>query len=159
MDDPRNTSLVLAPSYERQQDEIALALERVWTQGGWTVYADELFYLTKMLGLGLMWERLVTQARSKGVTCVSGMQRPVQVTRFAISESTHVLSFFLEGRDARDTLATAASPVLADACRKLGKFQFAWFYQPAIGSPNLAEKLWVGRLQDLEQQARELVPA
>lgn len=154
MDDPRNERLVLYPRYEEQQEQIGLALERVWTQGGWTVYADELFYLTKMLGLGLLWERLVTQARSKGVSCVSGMQRPVQVTRFAISESTHVLSFFLEGRDARETMAQAASPVLADATRQLQKFQFAWFYQPNVGSQVVTDKLWVGRLQDLERGAQ-----
>lgn len=159
MDSPRNRKLVLYPSpgsVRVQQEEIALALERVWQHGGWTVYIDELFYVTKMLGLGLMVERLLTQGRSKGISVVCGMQRPTGITRYAISESTHVVSFFLEGRD-RKVLGEAGASIVADAGETLGKYEFAWFYRPERASGQPERMLWTGKLQDLTDDGRMAV--
>lgn len=149
MDAPAGSDkIVLAPAYARQQEEIALALERVWTQGGWTVYVDELFYVTSMLGLAKFIERLLTQGRSKGISVIVGMQRPVHVTRFAISEATHVLTFFLEGRDTK-TMAEAASPTIAELGPTLRRHEFAWYYRPERASSNARDYLWRGFAQDL----------
>ncbi len=141
MDDPRGERFVLAPAYRDQQEEVALALERVWTQGGWTVYIDETFYLFEQLRLGPFVERLLTQGRSKKISVICAMQRPVRVTRFAISEATHVIAFYLEGRD-RKIMQDAAGERLADIGGQLERYQFGWYHRPT-------REVWTGRFQDL----------
>jgi len=133
---------MLDPKYEHQFAEFHLALEKVWRQGGWTVALDELLYLDR-LGLRKPIERLLTQGRSKGISVLVGMQRPAQVTRFAISESMHVLSFGLEGRDAKE-LGLATQRWVGDAVAQLGRYEFAWYRRP--------DRLWVGKL-DLKTHA------
>lgn len=153
MDQPNAHRLLLSPSYDRQQDEIALALERVWRQGGWTVYIDELFYLTDMLGLSAFVTRLLTQGRSKGISVVVGMQRPVLVTRFAISEATHIISFNLDGRDVK-TMSEAASTKFAKVGATLRKHEFAWMYRPNVAEPDERKWLFRGFAQDLGVDVR-----
>lgn len=75
-------------------------LNKVWEHGGWTVVIDELWYAER-LGLRPHLERLLTQGRSKKITVVVGMQRPVWVSRFALSQCTHLFSFRTEGRDGK----------------------------------------------------------
>jgi hypothetical protein len=137
MDDTRSDSFTLNPKYERQRIEFALALERAWRQGGWTVYVDELFYQSERLRLAEPIERLLTQGRSKSISVAVGMQRPARISRFAISESTHVLSFALEGRDAKE-LSYATTRAMEDAVRGLPEHWFAWFRRP--------RQVWVGTL-------------
>lgn len=152
---------VLRPDYGnrgKQADEIARALERVWKMGGWTITIDETYYVCDTLGLEHLVERLLTQGAGNNITVVCGMQRPVRVTRFAISESTHVLSFFLEGRD-RKTLAEAGSPVIADVGAELRKFEFAWYYANERASDDVSRMIYVGTLDDLEEKPAELVSA
>ena len=57
-------------------------------------------------------ERLLTQGRSKGISVVTGMQRPARISRFALSESTHTIAFFLEGRDRKLILIEDAAQAL-----------------------------------------------
>lgn len=140
MRDPRLHRIELQPAYDEQYEEFAEALDNVWEQHGWTVYLDELLYLDR-LGLRPEIERLLTQGRSLGITVAVGMQRPSQVSRFAISESKHVLAFSLEGRDAK-LLAEATTRQLADVVAGLRRHHFAWFYRPD-------KSIWTGRLQDL----------
>jgi hypothetical protein len=142
LDNQRLEHIVLDPKYERQWPEFSAGLEKVWHQGGWTVALDELLYLDR-LGLRKPIERLLTQGRSKGISVLVGMQRPAQVTRFAISESMHVLSFGLEGRDAKE-LGLATQRWVGDAVSQLGRYEFAWYRRP--------DRLWVGKL-DLKTRA------
>jgi energy-coupling factor transporter ATP-binding protein EcfA2 len=137
MDNTRYDSFLLVPKYEDQQRQFSIALERVWRQGGWTIYGDELFYLSERLRLTKPIERLLTQGRSKGISVAIGMQRPARVTRFAISESTHVLSFGLEGRDAKE-LSYATTRAVEDAVSGLPEHHFVWFKRPRT--------VWVGTL-------------
>lgn len=111
MDNLQEDRILLEPSYRSQRLEIAAALEKVWVQGAWTCAVDELLYIER-LKLTKMVERLLTQGRSKQISTVVGMQRPVAVTRFAISQSTHVFCFQLEGRDIV-TVAEATTPRIA----------------------------------------------
>jgi len=136
MDNQRLFSMELRPKYDEQLREFALALERAWRQGGWCMYLDELFYLDR-LGLRPLIERLLTQGRSKGITVVSGLQRPVAVTRFAVGESRHVISFGLEGRDARE-LGEATTDRMRRVVEDLAEFEFAWYSRP--------NRIWRGRL-------------
>lgn len=137
LDDTRHDSFTLVPSYERQRAEFAAAAERIWKHGGWTAYFDELFYLSERLKLTAPIERLLTQGRSKGISVAIGMQRPARVSRFAISESTHVLAFSLEGRDAKE-LSYATTRGVEDAVQGLKRHEFVWFRRP--------RSIWIGKL-------------
>lgn len=117
---------ILDPAYERQWSEFAGAMEMAWREGGWTVYIDEAYYLTN-LGLEDSMVRLLTQGRSKAITVVVGMQRPSRVTRFAISEPTHVVSFLLNDAADRKRLSEFTSKGLADAVPELDPHQFIYY--------------------------------
>lgn len=132
---------LLDPPFERQRDTIASALDAVWSEGGWTVYVDELYYLSEQLKLGDKVNMLLTQGRSKGITVVNGAQRPVHVSRFALSEATHVISFGGDRRDVK-TLSEAVDDSFAGEVAKLGRYEFAWYYVPE-------RRTYRGRLQDL----------
>ena len=140
-DTPR---VILDPAYESQLLEFYKALELAFKHGGWTVYFDELYYLSETLRLGREVDKFLTQGRSKGLTAVCGMQRPIRVSRFAISEATHTISFRAEGRDVKQTLSQICNEKYAEIVMSLDKMshQFAWFYQKT-------DKIWVGRMQDL----------
>lgn len=107
IDDGRYSRFVLQPKYSQQAVEGWRLFERVYRQGRWTIVVDE-FLLAERIGLREQIERLHTQGRSDGITVVVGQQRPVITSRFAISQSTHVISFRVEGRDAK-TLADATT--------------------------------------------------
>lgn len=137
---------LLDPPYDSQMAAFWNALETVWRQGHWTVYLDELWYLTQLRDndghkLGTKIDMLLTQGRSKKITVVSGMQRPVNVSRYALSQSTHIISFAGEGRDIK-ILDDVAGKQFALTVAELGRYEFAWFYRPD-------RQIWRGRVQDL----------
>ena len=131
--------LRVPPPRMLQHHEFANALQIVWNNGGWTIVIDELWYLDAKLDLGEAVDTLLTQGRDPGkISVCSGMQRPTQVTRFAIGESTHVISFQLEGRDAlilRDATNARFAKVVAD----LNVHYFAWLHKPT-------RSIWVGTI-------------
>ena len=150
MKNPKYRRIELRPNpkpIENQQLQFYRALELAWLQGGWTEYIDELFYLGTKLKLAEEIDTHLTQGRDpKKLTVVCGMQRPVSVTRFAIAESAHVISFALEGRDIR-TLAESA-PLLAAHVKDLdySSHEFAWFNRHT-------KTVWRGNAQDLFAEA------
>lgn len=114
IDDTRYSRFVLQPAYAKQAIEGWRLFERVYRQGRWTVVVDE-FLLAERLGLREQIERLHTQGRSDKVSVVVGQQRPVITSRFAISQSTHIISFRVDGRDAKtisDATTTRVLPFL-----------------------------------------------
>ncbi len=146
MDSLVESRIILRPKYDRQRAEVADALERVWKQGGWTVAVDELLYVEKMK---LTWsvDRLLTQGRSEKISTVVGMQRPVAVTRWAISQATHVFCFRVEGRDIA-TVAEATSPRIAGPLTRLKQYEFVHFNRRirsiAVGNANQLDRIIVG---------------
>lgn len=126
MDDMYQTRLLLTPKHERQAIEGYDMLNRVWDMGGWTVVIDELWYVEKLLRLQPYVERLLTQGRSKKISVVVGMQRPAQVSRFAISQCTHLFTFSVEGRDLQ-TIKEATTPRIVDPVTALPKHRFAYY--------------------------------
>jgi ABC-type dipeptide/oligopeptide/nickel transport system ATPase component len=120
------------PDFGVQAAEIARALDYAWKtskrDGGWCVYIDELYYLTEKLHLGNRVELMATQGRSKNLSLVIGMQRPVGITRWALSESTHVLSAQLEGRDVK-TLMEGTTPRM-ELVSQLYRYEFAYYFRP-----------------------------
>ena len=123
----RNSKLLITPTFKRQKVVAAEVFDMVWQMGGWTIVIDELFYVHDVLGLKSFVDMLMTQGRSKRISVVVGMQRPVNVTRFALSEATHVFSFRLEGRD-RKTVKDITSESFAEATGKVPPFHFAHYH-------------------------------
>jgi hypothetical protein len=139
--DPRVERFVLEPYPDQaiQRKEISRALDMVWQMGGFTVYVDETLYVDNELGCRPLLNRLLTQGRNPGkISVICAMQRPVQVTRFAIGESTHVICFGLEGRDAK-IVGETTSPRLAKAVTQLSRHAFCHYYVPT-------REIFAGRL-------------
>lgn len=132
----RDDHFLLQPDFgdkQAQRDELARAFRYTWdhsdTSGGWTVYVDETLYVDRMLGLGAYIDQMATQGRSKKMTGIFGMQRPVGQTRYVLTESRQVITFALDGRDAR-TFGEATASWLRPHVENLGKYEFLWYYRP-----------------------------
>lgn len=136
---------ILEPPHDRQRIELWKTSEFVWRTGGWTFNLDELFYAIDSLRLnvpevGAPIDKLLTQGRSKKITMVCGMQRAARITRFAISEATHVICFAVEGREAK-IVGEATSKRMEETVQRLGMYEFAWYFAKSravfVGKLNL----------------------
>lgn len=100
---PSATRVILWPPFRspadvaNQQVVMHRAITEAFTAGGWTIFADELFYLCKYLGLQRTLEMVWTQGRSVGITLVGGTQRPAHVPLLAYDQATHL--FFWRDND------------------------------------------------------------
>lgn len=148
MDDMYDTRILLKPKYEHQMREGYHMLERVWKEGGWTVVIDELWYVEKRLHLGQMVERLLTQGRSKDISVVVGMQRPAQISRFAISQTTHLFTFRVEGRDLA-TIKESTTPRIVEPIQTLPPKHFAYYNRAeryvVTGDAKMLDRVITGR--------------
>jgi hypothetical protein len=72
-------------------------LDRIYSEGGQTVYIDEAAYFERSLpnglGLGGTMEEYWSAARSSKLTLIAGTQRPRHVTRSMWSEPSWVFVF------------------------------------------------------------------
>lgn len=73
-----------------QRAAITAALDGMFDSGGWCVFADEVSYLSKQLGLTRELEHVWEQGRSLGLSLVAATQRPAWVPRSLYSEASHV---------------------------------------------------------------------
>lgn len=93
---PRTRQVILHPRIKRvedmahQQEVMTQALGYIYAKGRWTVYADELRYLTDQLKLKKYFELLWLQGRSLDVSLMAATQRPFWVPLEAWSQSTHI---------------------------------------------------------------------
>lgn len=89
----------------RQRNTFYLALDDIFRRGGWSVYLDEVLYLTdhpRNAGLGLAGpvQLLLQQGRALGVTMIAGTQRPRHVPLAFYSQATHL--FLWKNSDEND---------------------------------------------------------
>lgn len=102
----KSCKVVFWPKYRTPDDEpmqawqIGTAMRNAFTQGGWCLVIDELWWTDNKLGLKAMTESLWTQGRSLGVSVVAGTQRPANVSLLAYDQPTHV--FFWRDNDERN---------------------------------------------------------
>lgn len=75
---------------ERQREAFADLLGRVYLDGGWCIYLDEITYLTGRLKLQTELETLWLQGRSLGVSIVAATQIPVSVPRPAFDQASYL---------------------------------------------------------------------
>jgi len=126
MDHWRSERLLLEPEYHRQAAEGYGMLERAWRDGGWTIAVDENWY-AEQIGLKPYVIRLLTQGRSKDISVIVGMQRPVDISRFALSEITHLFVFRCEGRDLKFSLRDSTVDAIVPAVRSLRGHDFVYY--------------------------------
>lgn len=75
------------------REAFAHAIASVYYTGGWCVYWDEGYYLSKFLQLEEYMTILWQQGRSLGVSIVMATQRPVHVPLYAYDSATHLFFF------------------------------------------------------------------
>lgn len=87
----------LVDDVRTQQRVFSQAITQIFTAGKWTIFADELRYLTDTLRMRKHMELLWLQGRSNKITIVGATQRPAHVPLELYSQSTHL--FFYGDRD------------------------------------------------------------
>jgi hypothetical protein len=122
---------------DRRGAELFAAYRMAGTQGGWTVYTDETWFVEHRLGLTLELEDLLTQGRSQDsrpLTMALAAQRPARISRFVLSQATHVVAWNVEPRESK-TLAESTSEVFGAITQTLDldAHEFAWFHRPTRG--------------------------
>lgn len=82
-----------------QHAEFRACLRDLYEVGGWTLYVDELSYISEYLGLDRELNRLWLQGREIPLTLVAAMQSPAYVPRYAYDQIQHV--YLWRNRDMR----------------------------------------------------------
>lgn len=94
---------IVWPRFESDEDiplqayVIGSALRGAFMAGGWCIFADEVYYEDRFLGLRRLLEVVWTQGRSNHVTLVAGTQRPAYVPLLMYDQATHL--FFWRDND------------------------------------------------------------
>jgi hypothetical protein len=87
-------------SSERQRQVFQEALSIIYREGGWTVYLDELWFMSADLGLTHEVRTYLQQSRSNEVTLVVSSQRPSRIPVEVYDQSRHL--FFSRDNDERN---------------------------------------------------------
>jgi hypothetical protein len=94
--------------------------------GGWTLWLDEVRYLTELLKLDRELNLLWLQGRSAGTVMVALTQRPVSVPLNMFEQSRFLITFKIKGLEDRRTMASYAGenqPVVIDVAARLPKYE------------------------------------
>lgn len=113
--------------FASQQIAIYKLLNDVYQHGGWTVYFDDLVFLTGTLRLKEPVRMFYTQVRSQGVSIVSSLQRPFWAPLEAVSQSTYALVFAVHDEHDIHRLSEGLSVgyrELLASIKELGPFEF-----------------------------------
>lgn len=93
---PTYKRVVLWPTIESAEDQLKQrnifgnALRDIYRRGGWTVYLDEVLYVTEELRLPRHVKLLWQQGRSMYASVVAGTQRPSNIPLAAYDQATHL---------------------------------------------------------------------
>jgi energy-coupling factor transporter ATP-binding protein EcfA2 len=93
---PEYRRVIYWPPIERVEDVITQReligdlLRELYATGGWTVYFDEVRYITQYLRHSADVELLWLQGRSLGLSIVAATQRPRNIPLAAYSQATHL---------------------------------------------------------------------
>lgn len=118
------------PSQEeiaKQREAFRYALVRAWQVGGWTLWFDEVRYLTEQLRLKDELNLLWLQGRSIGLTILGLTQRPVSVPLNMFEQSRFLITFRITGLEDRRSMAAYAGdamPVVMEVARVLEPKEF-----------------------------------
>lgn len=110
----------------RQREAFRHALLQVFRVGGWTLWFDEVRYLSETLKLADELNLLWLQGGSGGTTIVALTQRPVSVPLNMFEQSRFLVTFRITGLEDRRTMAGyagAAQPVVMAVAEQLPKYE------------------------------------
>lgn len=85
--------------YAEKGAKFRQALNGIRHAGGWTVYTDDLAFMSENLHLRSQFQALWTIARSEGVSLVASSQEPVNIPPLAYTAASHL--FFFKQLDRR----------------------------------------------------------
>lgn len=85
---------------KNQRERLHEAFQHVYSEGGWTLYVDELWYIINTLKLDFDVKMFLLQARSLNVSLAVATQRPAFVPLEVYDQSTHL--FFWRDNDERN---------------------------------------------------------
>lgn len=116
-----------------QRRQIGMAMNSIFTEYGWTLYSDELRYITETLGLSKAVEIFLMQGRELGISFVGAMQRPRFVPLTMYSQSTHL--FFWRESDQRNLEVISAinsidSYFVSSVITQLEDHEFLYIHSP-----------------------------
>lgn len=116
-----------------QQYYINEALDKMFTQGGWNIYLDEVRYLADELKLRRKLNLYLLQYRALGGSLIAGTQRPAWIPREFYSQSQHICLWHqtddydlkrISGIGALDT------SFIRRLLPRLGRHQFLYLHVP-----------------------------
>jgi hypothetical protein len=93
---------------DAQRTAFRRMLTEVYEVGRWTLYADEVWYLTNRLNLATILETFWTAGRSLEITLVASTQLPVSIPLLAFDQATHLFLFRNTDRRRIDRMAEFA---------------------------------------------------
>ena len=114
---------------DRQRQAFEGMLFEVWEYGGWTLYADEIWYLTVRLKLAEIFETFWSAGRSNHITVVAATQLPVSIPLMAFDQATHLFLFRNTDRYRINRMAEFAgsdSATLRELIPLLPRHEFAY---------------------------------
>lgn len=123
LDEPTTEALTV------QRREFRKALLGIFQTGGWTIFCDELRYITETLKLNHEMDLIWLQGRSLWITVVGLTQRPVSVPLNAFEQATHFILFRISSMNDRKRAAEyvgANAPVVFETVRQLPKHEFLY---------------------------------
>lgn len=83
-----------------QRRQFQRAMQQIYSEGGWCVYIDELWFIIHHLKLELEVRTYLQQARSNNISLVVATQRPAYVPLEVYDQSQHL--FFWRDNDERN---------------------------------------------------------
>ena len=93
-------TVILWPTYgdprtvrARQRATFEPVLRKLFTDGSWTIFFDEMAYFQEELKLGPLTDEFLRAGRSQDITAVIATQRPSRVSRYVFSEPVWVFLF------------------------------------------------------------------
>lgn len=84
----------------KQAAAFSAAMSRIYVEGGWTLYVDELWFFCHVLKLTHLIKVYLQQARSLQISLVVSSQRPAWIPVEVFDQSTHL--FFYRDNDERN---------------------------------------------------------
>lgn len=109
------------------QELVYTTMNHLFRYGGWTIYFDDLFFVSETLKLKSAIRVFYTQVRSSNVSIVASIQRPFWVPVEVVSQSKYAILFVTQ--DEKDIHRVAEGlgvnyRVLCAALEKLEQYEF-----------------------------------
>ena len=134
-----------------QRDEVENLLWRIWQNENIGLYIDEGYMIDKN---SEAFQAILTQGRSKKITVITLTQRPVEISRFAFSESSYFQIFDLI--DQRDWKTVSQFAPVNPKGEHLERFHSLWY---DVANKRLIRLAPVPQIGDINRIFEQRLPA